>query len=183
MSAYAGYDWQFAPGWIAGFEADFGWANNRSTANPAPGLNSIQVGTPFTNLPIAMVSERWGGSVRSRLGMLITPDALLYGTAGLATQCVQLSASCTTTGNAYCTLNHDESVSRAMTGWTVGWGLEYRLWGNWLTRIEYRFADFGTFDHTFFRPAQVVAPFADDRFTAHVAVRTHVANVGLAYRF
>jgi outer membrane immunogenic protein len=70
-----------------------------------------------------------------------------------------------------------------MSGWTVGGGLEYKLWGNWLTRVKYRYADFGTFDYTFFGPAQVVPPFADDRFTAHVAVRTHTANVGVAYQF
>ena len=183
VGGYAGYNWQFAPAWVAGFEADFGWANNRSTANPAPGLNTMQGATVVTNLPTANVSENWDGSVRGRLGMLITPDTLLYGTAGLALQSVRLSASCTNTGVAFCTLNRDEAVSRTMTGWTVGGGLEHRFWGNWFSRIEYRFADFGTFDHAFFGPLQTVPPFADDRFTAHVAVRTHTANVGLAYRF
>jgi hypothetical protein len=35
----------------------------------------------------------------------------------------------------------------------------------------------------FFGPAQVVPPFADDRFTAHVLARTQTANVGLADQF
>ena len=132
IGAYAGYNWQLTPFVIVGFETDFGWANNRSTANPAPGTNSSQGGVPFTtSLPIATVSERWDGSVRGRLGMLITPNALLYGTPGLAWQSVQLSASCTAliVGNAYCTLNHNESDSRTMSGWTVGGGLEHRVVG------------------------------------------------------
>lgn len=37
MGAYAGYNWQFDPAWIAGIEIDFGWANNRKSASPMPG--------------------------------------------------------------------------------------------------------------------------------------------------
>ncbi|MSO68511.1 MAG: porin family protein, partial [Pseudolabrys sp.] len=49
-----------------------------------------------------------------------------------------------------------------------------------LARLDYRYADFGTFDQPFFSPC---GAGCDQRFTAHVKVITHTANVGLAYKF
>ncbi|WP_339034381.1 hypothetical protein WHZ78_21605 [Bradyrhizobium symbiodeficiens] len=51
--------------------------------------------------------------------------------------------------------------------------------GNWLARVDYRYADFGTWTQTFFAPGIGF----DDRFTAHVKARTHTATVGIAYKF
>ena len=179
FSAYAGYNWQFAPTWIAGIEADIGWANNSKTANPLPGTNNTAA--PL-GLPIGTVKETWDGSLRGRLGYLVTPDTLLYGTGGVAWQHVRLSAYCPTNGAVvfFCFLPQNESHSKTMTGWTVGGGLEMKVWGNWLARIDYRYADFGTFDQVFFTANP---PFFDDRFTAHVKVQTHTVTVGLAYLF
>ena len=66
-----------------------------------------------------------------------------------------------------------------MMGWTVGGGVERKLWGNWLARIDYRYADFGTFNQHFF----TAGAFGDDQFDAHVKVKTHTATVGIAYKF
>jgi outer membrane immunogenic protein len=63
-----------------------------------------------------------------------------------------------------------------MSGWTVGGGVEHKLWGNWLARIEYRYADFGTFSQQFFPPCGA-------GFTANVHVKTQLLNFGLAYKF
>jgi hypothetical protein len=39
----------------------------------------------------------------------------------------------------------NETYVWAKPGWTVGGGIEAMLWGNWLGRVEYRFADYGSF--------------------------------------
>jgi outer membrane immunogenic protein len=178
VAGYMGYNWQIAPLWIAGIEADIGWANNNRTANPLPG-------TPNATFPLALptgsVKETWDASLRGRLGYLVTPDTLLYGSGGVALQRVELNASCIGgNGGAFCAISRNETYGTTKFGWTIGAGVERKLWGNWLARIDYRYADFGTFNQLFFAPAGVGF---DDRFTAHVKVQTHTVTVGLAYQF
>jgi outer membrane immunogenic protein len=60
----AGYNWQFAPFWVAGVEADASWAD-------------------FT-IPAGSGDVNWIGSVRARLGWAATPTTLLYATGGVA---------------------------------------------------------------------------------------------------
>jgi outer membrane immunogenic protein len=86
VGVYGGYNWQIAPTWLIGIEADFGWAHNTNTAT-VPGTANRLFGVVTTGLPIGTVKETQGdGSVRGRFGILITPDILLYGTAGVAWQ-------------------------------------------------------------------------------------------------
>jgi len=186
LGAYLGYNWQFAPTWIVGIEGDAGWANNTKTVSPAPGTSGLNGngcgGGVCTGLPSATAKELWDGSVRARLGMLFTPNTLVFGTAGAAWQSVKLAASCPTSGgpNDFCFVPEGESHSTTKTGWTVGGGVEQRISGNWLARIDYRYADFGTLNQQFFNH---FGPSFDDRFTANVKVRTNALNFGLAYKF
>lgn len=184
IGGYLGYNWLIAPSWIAGIEADIGWADNKKGFAPIPGTvqNDLVAIFSYINQPRGSVSETWDASVRGRLGALVAPDILLFGTAGVAWQHVELTAMCPASGGAtdWCTLPHNESHANIMTGWTVGGGLE-RMIGRWIVRADYRYADFGTFSQTFFT-FDTAAVF-DDRFTANVKVRTHTANIGIAYRF
>jgi outer membrane immunogenic protein len=84
--------------------------------------------------------SNWDGSIRGRIGWLITPQSLLYATGGFAF------------GN-FTTPYHEadrgdtvELLGGSRTGWTVGGGLEYALDRDWNTRIEYRYTDWGTRD-------------------------------------
>jgi len=183
FGGYLGYNWQVANAWVAGLEADFGWANNSKTANPIPGTVGLFFGNPFTGLPTATVKETWDGSLRGRLGYLLAPATLLYGTGGVAWQSLELNANCTLVpGNSFCAGGaHDETYTTTRVGWTVGGGVEHVIGRSWLARVDYRYADFGSFSQAFF-PSGVGVGF-DDRFTAHVKARTHTATVGLAYKF
>jgi outer membrane immunogenic protein len=60
----AGYNWQFAPFWVAGIEADTSWAD--------------------LTVPAGSGDVNWIGSVRARLGWTATPTMLLYATGGAA---------------------------------------------------------------------------------------------------
>jgi outer membrane immunogenic protein len=71
-----------------------------------------------------------------------------------------------------------------MNGWTVGGGAEWMLNRNWLIRGEYRYADFGTLRSTFFNTAVTPGGFVgSDTIATDIHVRTHLATIGIAYKF
>lgn len=164
---YGGVNFQFAPMWVAGIEADFGWADNKSTRTGIPGLS---VANDTTS-----VRQRWDGSLRGRLGFLVTPATLLYATGGASWIDVEANTTCSLAGG-YCLAGRNQTNETTRTGWTLGGGIETMLMGNWLARAEYRYADYGKIDNTFFAGTA-------DRFTVSEDLRTHTALVGLAYKF
>ena len=184
FGGYLGYNAKISTSWIAGVEADFGWADNKKTANPIPGTAGLFFGAPLLGLPSGSVRETWDGSLRGRLGYLVAPTILVYGTGGVAWQRLELSASCSVVpGNPFCAGNpHNDTLASTRIGWTVGGGVEHMIGGRWLVRADYRYADFGTWTQQFFT-AGGTGPGFDDRFTARVTTHTHTATVGLAYRF
>jgi len=182
---YAGYNWQVATSWVWGVEGNFAWGNNSSTQGGIPGAESPTVaGAP--GLDSSNVKQTWDASLRLRGGFLVTPQTLVYVTGGAAFTRVQFSAFC---GTAYpvgwCTAAADIGLTSTITstraGWTVGGGIETRLWGNWLGRAEYRYADYGTVSGTLFGSPVGVA--AGDAITASVRLHSNIGLVGLAYKF
>ena len=65
---------------------------------------------------------------------------------------------------------------------TVGAGVETALSSNWFARAEYRYADFGSSAFTIIRSSSFASlnPTIDN---FNVALRTHTATFGLAYKF
>ena len=124
-----GYNWQFAPTWVAGIESDLDAADIQSSASTTVPGAAGSVGTRLD----------WFGTVRGRVGYLVTPNALLYGTGGYAYGHTSSSANATATG-----LAAGASVGKDMNGWAAGAGLEYAL-TQWLTfKTEYLFVDLGS---------------------------------------
>ena len=183
FGGYLGYNAQISTSWVAGVEADFGWADNKKTTNPLPGTTGLFFGAPLIGLPTGTMKETWDGSLRGRLGYLITPATLVYGTGGVAWQRLELNTNCTVVpGNSFCFgASHNETSATTRVGWTIGGGVEQMIAGHWLVRADYRYADFGTWTQTFFTAGGTGLGF-DDRFTAHVKVRTHTATIGIAYK-
>src|SRR5262245_59525652 len=93
LGFYAGYDWQFASTWIAGIEADWAWADRRTTLLGTYEPTSL-VGVAFDDSFAVRVT--WDASLRGRLGYLITPSFLLYATGGVAALHVEQVSSCGT---------------------------------------------------------------------------------------
>lgn len=187
IAAFGGRNWMLGATWLAGVEAEIGWADNRNTNGPIPGTTLSGLILPsITNGDTASVNLSWDASLRARVGALVQPNTLLFATAGLALQRVEITASCGNNGaTTYCTsppgVPHNEVQSLILPGWTIGAGLEHLLAPNWLVRVEYRYADFGQANTLFF--AQNVGNGGDDRFWANVSVRTHTASLGVAYKF
>jgi outer membrane immunogenic protein len=80
-SPYVGFNWQFAPQWVAGVEGDVGIADQTTTL---PGYN-FPPGSGFHSQDAAdsfAVRTSWDASLRGRLGFLATPAMLAYATGG-----------------------------------------------------------------------------------------------------
>jgi outer membrane immunogenic protein len=111
-----GYDYQFAPNWVFGIEANYSWTGSSSTNGTVNGL-------AYSN------NLKGLGSVTGRLGYTWGP-ALLYVKGGYA----------------YADLNQSVTgavLDVKKNGYTVGAGLEYLFTQNWSGKIEYQYYDLG----------------------------------------
>ena len=154
----AGFDYQFAPNWVLGAEAQYSWlggGNNNNLVFPAGTVVNGRVADQI-------------GSVTGRLGYTWGP-ALLYAKGGYAWRDGNnigvtvggAPAAFTTSGNS-------------KDGYTVGAGLEYLFAPNWSAKAEYQYYNFGNTTVTA-GPADVVgARFRNDE---------HSVKVGVNYRF
>jgi outer membrane immunogenic protein len=73
----------------------------------------------------------WQGSIRARAGYAFD-NALLYGAAGW------------TVTRGYVDPPGASKGHKALNGYTLGLGVDYKFTDNWFARAEYRFNDFGS---------------------------------------
>jgi outer membrane immunogenic protein len=169
---YIGYNFKFAPLWVAGLEGDLAYAKFTKSVSPFPGVvTSIPPDTDTLKLG-------WDASIRGRLGYLIAPTVLLYGTAGVAWQEITTNSICPN-GAGFCgagTPFTSGNVSTDKAGWTLGGGIEAALTNHWFARAEYRYSDFGHVTNLL-----PPAPFVG--LNSSISVKTNIADVGLAYKF
>lgn len=118
-----GYDWQFAPNWVLGIEAQYSWLDRNT--------NPVNVGgVMFSD------NQKGLGSVTGRIGYTWGP-ALLYAKGGYAFADYNTAASAN---------NVAVSVSSKSDGYTVGGGLEYLFAPSWSGKVEYQYYNFGNVD-------------------------------------
>ena len=132
---HAGYNYQFAPVWVAGLEGDWSWTHARgSNAQP---WTVFGTGAVVPGAATSMSSTlNWLSSIRGRLGYLVTPQLMAYATGGAAWGDVHYGASAT---NPVTTYAATTSLNRTADGFVVGGGLEWALNKNWSLRGEYLF--------------------------------------------
>lgn len=159
---YLGCNWQIAPTWVVGLEGDAEGAD----VDHYPGHYFL---APFGDFYESRT--HFQGSVRGRVGYVVN-NWLLYVTGGAAFANIQdhyvgLEPTGITT-----------NVTDTRSGWTLGAGWEYAFTNNWIGRIEYRHADFGsvTNNRVFFC---TVCGAANERHqTTEEALR-----LGISYKF
>jgi outer membrane immunogenic protein len=145
----AGYNWQFAPKWVVGLEADI-----NSFRSSGDATQNFMFGGAFPGSFTASRSTDWFGTVRARLGALPMDNLLIYGTGGFAYGNVKTSATINNNfgaglvlGVPVCAANsvcYQGSGSRTATGWTAGAGLEYAAWKNLSVKLEYLYVNLGS---------------------------------------
>jgi outer membrane immunogenic protein len=151
-----GYNWQFAPSWLIGFEGDIGYLS----------LNRTNI--EWNNNVLVGVKADWYATARARLGY-VTGPSLLYVTGGAAFVHIR-----DTFGGDLFTVGPTTNTT-TKTGWTVGGGIETKLSRAWTAKTEYLFIDAG--DTSFgSNPAAVAG--VPTTFTHNF----HVIKTGLNYK-
>jgi iron complex outermembrane receptor protein len=187
-----GYTWPVSSWLVAGIEADIQFSTQKTTPSfgcPGAICNPAIAGT---DAPVTASFDRdlkldWFGTVRGRLGAVVTPDTLAYVTGGLAVAEVKtagtvsgFSTGVDPDGNPIVTpvgLGFYGHTTKA--GWAAGAGIETHLWGNLTGKIEYLYLDFGTFSSAASNPfnSTPVAVAFNTRIT------DNIVRVGLNYKF
>jgi outer membrane immunogenic protein len=186
--SYGGYNWQFGVG-VIGIEGDWAWGRNSKTLAGIPGAeNPAVAGSP--GLDTSTVKETWDAGIRGRLGFLVSPTVLIYGTGGWSWTSVQASAFCGTAfATGWCSggtpgfVGTTSTISTTLSGWTAGGGLEWMAAPNWLLRGEYRYTSYGSISGTFFPGVNGGGVLGGDAIAANVKLHTNTAIFGVAYKF
>ena len=191
--AQAGYNW-VAGRWLAGIETDVQYSPQRASLNsacPAAVCNPALVGVianPAVNVDFGDSPKLdWFATFRSRLGVSITPDTLVYVTGGAAISEITtvgtifgFSPSVDANGNPTAiSANTVFGHHAGKTGWTAGGGFEAHLGGNWTGKVEYLYLDFGTATSTttnLLNSTPLVVSIQS-------RVIDHVARAGVNYKF
>jgi outer membrane immunogenic protein len=171
-----GYNWQSSSQWLIGLEADLQGSGIRGSAGQA--LSPALFDATSTSVT---KSIDWFGTVRGRVGFLVTPQWLLYGTGGLAYgqtrssfNTTDLTVGCIPLGSLCAT----GASSGVRTGWTAGAGAEAMLVPNWSVKLEYLYVDLGR--RTMNAPAFTVPAIV---FSTSTSFREQIVRVGLNYHF
>jgi outer membrane immunogenic protein len=139
LGGFAGYNYQVG-NIVAGAEADIGYSWVEGSNAGLTSESGVE------------------GSLRARLGYVVSPSVLLYATAGGAAKDLEVSDA---TG----------SDSNTMIGWTAGGGADIMVTEKVFGRVEYRYTDFGSDDFTL------------GGTTGEVSDKDHRINFGLGMKF
>jgi outer membrane immunogenic protein len=185
-----GYNFQFANSWLVGIEADLQGTGARSSASairtvPIVGIPP-SIAQAQSNISVNNAVD-YLGTVRGRLGFLVTPALLIYGDGGFAYggvhEGVDIASNLPPAG--FGSFPAFGSVSNTRTGWTAGGGLEWMFSPNWSVKAEYLYYDlgrvtFGVGGLTFFAGGTTI--FTDPT-TASTRFNGHIVRAGLNYHF
>ena len=149
-----GYNYQFAPNWVLGMEAQYDWTSTSGNSTVFPAA-SVGAGYIYNS------SLNGLGSVTGRLGYTWGP-AMLYAKGGYAF--ADRSRSLVGTPAVGINANKD--------GYTVGGGLEYMFTQNWSGNVEYQYYNFGK--------TSFAAPLAA---LGSITSEQHTVKAGLNYHF
>jgi opacity protein-like surface antigen len=114
---------------------------------------------------------------------VIVGPALLYATSGLAVAEEHINES-NTLDPALSNPGSDVfSASRAMVGWVVGGGAEYRIHDHWSVKGEYLYARFQALDGVSTTSSPYFAVTIPIYYGHHVSLNTQLARVVFEYKF
>ncbi len=189
-----GYNYQFARTFLTGIEIDIqGVASNSNSVTALTG-GITTINGPLAQVATASKKLDYLGTVRGRLGYLVTPTLLAYATGGLAYGGATVDASIAqvfvlnpagNVGNPYFSAGRS---SDTRVGWTIGGGLEWLFSPDWSAKVEYLYYDLG-------RTTFAQNPLANIGQTAGVGVFTvaqpftstrfngHIVRAGVNYHF
>jgi outer membrane immunogenic protein len=188
----AGFNWQLAPNIVWGVEADGQWSGEKDTASLfACGTQNTAFfgpgGQAFNECLSDEQKLRWFATARARLGWADS-RWLWYVTGGGAwgqvedneTLGITPAIGFTTAGPLLAGVTA-ASFTHTKGGWTVGGGVETKLWSGWSVKLEYLFVDLGSYTDSFTIAAAAPGNTVTTSTTSHF--QDHIVRAGLNYRF
>lgn len=188
--AQFGYNYQFSPNYVVGIELDIQASGERGSGNPLVCQNPLAC--DFGNINDSYTEKlEWFGTIRGRLGYLASPNLLVYATGGFAYGELRRDDNYIYSGFFFCNsppagagacTPQSNSINAIKPGWTLGGGMEMKLWGNWSGRIEYLYMELdglgtSTFTLTSGNPTPIFLTTTSHVFT------DNILRVGLNYQF
>lgn len=158
---------------VWGLEADISWADleERKQFFPYPALDTAwSIGNELD----------YFGTVRGRLGFLVTPALLLYGTGGFAWGKTDSNLVVVDTGSGNFVTARG-SAEENHFGWAAGVGGEFLVTDGWTVRAEWLHVDLGKEDYHLKGTTWAGVPHVTDSFPAELEF--DVFRVGVNYNF
>lgn len=185
-----GYNWQFAGSLAAGVEADIQGATLSRSGNGAVLAGGLPA--PFQTESVFGVSTGratldYLGTLRGRIGYLVTPTLLAFATGGLAYGGVTHHSGFGWTHNIPVVPSTfpfavvSGSYADTRVGWTAGGGLEWMFWRNWSAKVEYLYYDLGASTTGTVGVEFVPEPFLGVGARQTVRHDGHIVRAGLNY--
>ena len=126
-----GYNWQFAPNWVVGFEGTFDGSSIRKS--------NTAVNATYLTLPVALqgsANSDWNATAAARIGWAQN-NLLFYAKGGAG----WVDNSASITGLAarprFGWVGGTVSAGNTTAGWMAGGGIEYGLTRAWTVKAEY----------------------------------------------
>ena len=139
-----GYNKQFAGAFVGGLEADIQGVAGASRTVGTYGVGVDSAGVSYTSIGKRSGGLDYLGTVRGRIGYLVMPTLLVYGTGGLAYGGVSANAYFATAGSDGTGGGGALSYANTRAGWTAGGGVEWMFLPNWSAKVEYLYFDLGS---------------------------------------
>ena len=156
----AGFNYQFAGGWVIGLEGDYTGSTMSKSAN----------GCFADPTQTCTLKNRWTALLTGRLGYAFD-RSLFYVKGGAAWgEFNYQNPDPVNSGDIF-------SANQTRSGWTIGGGWEYAFTPNWSAKIEYNFLDFGNDTVT------LSGPLTGTSFTENIKNNISQVKVGVNYRF
>jgi len=138
-----GANWSVAGNVVAGVEADLhGVSGNTDTKWQL--VSATGGGNTFLTYEQRTATLNYLGTLRGRLGYLVTPTLFIYGTGGLAYGGVVSNTAIFTRrlgGTSQTQVN--PVFQDTLAGWTAGGGVEWMFSPNWSAKVDYLHYDLG----------------------------------------
>lgn len=152
---YAGYNFQW-DAVVLGVEGDIEAADLSGSYSNSNGITST-----------GSADMTWDASIRARIGAAFG-RSLLYATGGVAFAGYDFEGG-PLPKPACC------GYSDILTGWTVGGGWDFAITSRWITRVEYRYTDYGS------TSGKLKPTFPGTKMRTENT--TSVVRLGVAYKF
>ena len=207
-----GYDWQVpynGLGFVTGIEADIqgiaagGGNNSRNAIYPGPSNGQSFGGFTITDYVWNNVSGsanlQYLGTVRGRLGYLVTPTLLAYATGGLAYGGVSINLNqsqfynATSSGPGMSTTGGhaafgNANYSNTQVGYSAGGGVEWMFLPNWSAKAEYLYYNLGNVSLTSLTTANPTGFNTEPAqlwtsSTANTTISGNIVRAGVNYHF